>query len=226
MSLKPFWAYPDEIKLFSTWFKWVTDSEADLVEIVLKNLEECLKLAQKVIIHKKGAAWKKKLNALEAKAEEENGNELPVYIFTLRELALSFKNVPEKALFWEGSDDVQKISSQPFIHMVKMEQYGEADYAEAIRLSVRVGQTVIFDNVSLAEGIASIIQIMFTFNLLYPADCDDFFEYLQRVVCKFGPVSGARNKKGSLKKSFTDFQCTLGAIMLESKKGHMKELVM
>ena len=75
MSLKPFWAYPDEIKLFSTWFKWVTDSEADLVEIVLKNLKECLKLAQKVLIHKKGAGWKKKLNASEAKAEEEFGSQ-------------------------------------------------------------------------------------------------------------------------------------------------------
>ena len=225
LSLKAFWAMPDGPKLLNAWFQWITDTENDLVVKVEENLEDCLLMAQKVLIHKKGAQWEKKLNNIEASAEEDNGNQTMVYIFILRELAESFKNKPEKAIFCEGMDDVQKLSSQPFIHIVKVDQLGEDDYAEAIKMSVRIGTTVIFDNVTLAQGLASIIQLMFCFNLLYPTDCDDFFEYVQRVVCKFGPISGARNARGQLKKSFMDFQCILGGIMLESKKGKIKELI-
>ena len=167
---------PDGHKLLSAWFQWITDTGVELAEIVAANLEDCMRMAQKVLIHKKGPVWEKTLSEVEAKAEEENGNQTIVHIFTMMELAESFKNNPEKALFWEGRDDIQNISSQPFIHAVKVDQRGEEDYEEGIQLSVRIGNTIVFDDVSLAQGLASIIQLMFCFNLLYPSYCDDFFE--------------------------------------------------
>ena len=223
LLLKTFWTMPTGPKVLSAWFQWICDEEKDLSNVVNENLEDCLLMAQKVLILKKGASWEKKLNQVEADAEENNGNQILVNIFILRELAASFKNKPEKALFVEGEDDPKELSALPFIHVIKVNNLGENDHDEAVKLSVRIGNSVVFDDISLTQGLASVIQLMFSFNLIYPADCDDFFEYIQRVVCKFGPVSGARNARGQLKKTFTDFQCSLGALMLEANQGKVKE---
>ena len=223
LLLKPFWTMPTGPKVLSAWFQWICDQDKDLAIVVEENLEDCLLMAQKVLILKKGAGWEKKLNEVEAAAEENNGNQILVNIFILRELAASFKNKPEKALFVEGEDDPKELSSLPFIHVVKVNQKGEDHFDESVKLSVRIGNSVVFDEVSLTQGLASVIQLMFSFNLIFPADCDDFFEYIQRVVCKFGPVSGARNARGQLKKTFTDFQCALGSIILEANQGKVKE---
>ena len=222
-SLKTFWAMPDGLKLLSEHFNWVTDNDCDVVDIVLENLSDALNMAEKVLIYKKGSSWEKKLRNVELKAEEDNGNETMIYIFILRELALHFRNVPEKFIFIEGEDDVKSLSSQPFIHVLKVDRVGEEDYGEGLSISVRIGSTLVFDNVSFAQALASVIQLTFCFNLLYPSDCDDMFEFLQRVVCKFGPSDGARNKNGQLKKCFVDFMCTLGQVMMDSKKGSMKQ---
>ena len=226
LLLKAFWIMPGGPKVLSEYFKWITDSEQDLAKVAEENIEDCLLMVEKVLILKKGPVWKIKLNELEREAEEDNGNQVLVSTFVLRELAESFKNRPEKAIFVENLDDQQHLSSQPFLHVVKTEQLGEGDYQESVKLSVRIGNTVVFDGVSLTQGLASVIELMFVFNLMYPTDCDDFFEYVQRVILKFGPVSGARNPRGMLKKSFQDFQCCVGEILLESKKGHKKELIL
>ena len=143
--LKAFWVMPGGPKILSEYFQWITDTEDDLASIAEENIEDCLLMAQKVLVLKKGPLWKKKLNEKEREAEEENGNQILVSIFVLRELAASFKNRPEKAIFVENEDDLQHLSSQPFLHVVKTEQLGVEDYQESVKLSVRIGNNIVFD---------------------------------------------------------------------------------
>ena len=64
--------------------------------------------------------------------------------------------------------NLKNISSQPFIHAVKVDQTGEADYDKSIVFSVRGGSSLLFLIVSLTQGLASVIQLCFAFNLMYP----------------------------------------------------------
>ena len=226
LSMKSFWALPAGPKLLSSWFNWMVDGEQlDFAVTVEENLPSCLNMAQKVLSSKMGVAWDERLVGVMAIAEESHGNDTMVNIFVLRALGNLWKNKSQKALFIEGEDDLQDISSQPFVYVVKVNQFGESAFPEAVKLSVRIGNTVVFDDVSLPQALASVIHLMFCFNLLYPSDCDDLFEYIQRVLCSFGPISGARNVKGKLKRAFVEFQCSIGAIMLGEKRGKIREFV-
>ena len=102
---------------------------------------------------------------------------------------------------------------------MKVPQTGEKDPEEDLVISVRVGTTTVVDNVSLAEGLTSVIQLCFVFHLLYPSDSDDIFNYAQRIVVRFGPSDGAKNLKGAVKKRFLNFRCDL-----PEKSGTVKKL--
>ena len=71
----------------------------------------------------------------------------------------------------------------------------------------------IWKDISLPEAFAGVIQIFFSFNMLYPGDLDDILQFTERIVCNFGSDDCARNSKNMLKKSFRDFQ-----VRYESKK--------
>ena len=77
---------------------------------------------------------------------------------------------------------------------------------------------------SHCQGLAAVLQITFSFNLLYDPAVDDIYNYLQRILARFGPVEGARNKKNHPKKNFVEFQCTLGKLVLEAKKGNVVKI--
>ena len=146
-------------------------------------------------------------------------------VFIIRELARSWSNSAEKLIFIQGEDDLEKASNQPFIHVLKVSQTGEKDYEEDLVISVRAGTTTVFDHVSLTAGLASVIQLCFVFHLLYPSDSDDIFNYVQRIVARFGPSDGAKNLKGSVKKRFLNFQCDLADIVMLEKSGTVKKLL-
>ena len=63
------------------------------------------------------------------------------------------------------------------------------------------------------------------FNIVYPSSADEIFNFVQRLLAKFGPSDGARNLKGQLKKRFVDFQCELSNIIMLEKSDTVKKLL-
>ena len=122
-------------------------------------------------------------------------------------MAKSWGNDPEKLFFIEGEDDIQNISEQPYIYIVKVPHHGDAQYEESVVLSVKVGNSTIFESVNFCVSLAAVIQLCFVFNFTYSDQADDIFNYIQRCLAKFRPISVAMDKKGQLRKKFLDFQC-------------------
>ena len=226
IKLSSFWKMPHGPKLLSEWFEWLVDGskDGDLVKSIEDHIDPILRMVEKFLENKKGDDWAKKVEEVENNCTVNYGNTLLFQIFLIRELAKSWGNKGEKLIFIEGKDDIKNMSNQPFVHAVKLNRPGENDYEDAVVFSVRVGSSLVFDDVSLTQGLASVIHLSFVFNLLYPTDCDDLFNFTQRILCNFGPADGARNPKGQLKRNFVDFQVALGSYMLTEKKAEIKQL--
>ena len=107
---------------------------------------------------------------------------------------------------------------------MKVNRFGEGDFEEGIVISVKVGAITIFEDVSLSEGLAAVIQLCFVFHLCHPVDCDETFNFVQRLMAKFGPSEGAKNLKGQLRKKFVDFQCALADVVLLEKNGTLQKM--
>ena len=226
-KLKAFWRMPDGPQLLNSWFEWLVDGSRDgsLVFSIQDHIDTVVKYTARILGKNRGEEWDVKLDEVRTNCQTMNGNDTMLKVFIIRQLAISWKNSPEKLFFVEGEDEVCNSSKQPFIHILKVAQNGEEDYDEKVVISVRVGTTTVFDKVSLTEGLAAIIQLCFVFNLLYPSDCDDVFNYVQRVLARFGPSEGARNMKGVVKKKFQSFQCDLADIIMLEKAGTVKKLL-
>ena len=226
IKLSSFWKMPHGPKLLSVWFEWLVDGtkDGDLVKSIEDHIDPILKMVDTFLEKKKGLEWAKKVEEVENDCSVNYGNTLLLQIFYIRELAKLWGNKGEKLIFIEGQDDIKNMSNQPFVHAVKLNRPGEGDYDDAILFSVRVGSSLVFDDVSLIQGLASVIHLSFVFNLVYPTDCDDLFNFTQRILANFGPVDGARNPKGQLKRNFVDFQVYLGNYMLKEKKAEIRQL--
>ena len=114
--------------------------------------------------------------------------------------------------------------NQPFIHVLKVNQTGEGDYDERVCISVRIGTTLIFNDVSWTGALASGIELAFVFNLMFPKDADDIFQFVQRILANYGPADGARNSMGKVKRPFVDFQCAVGQMVVDSDKGEVRKM--
>ena len=225
LKVKQFWKMPYGPNLLSKYFEWLVDgsTEGDLSVSIQDHLDCVLRMTVKILGDKKGESWLRKLEEVENNCEAKNGNDILKQVFIIRELAKSWKNDPEKIIFIQGEDDNQKASDQPYINIVKVDKFGEGDHEETVVISVKVGRTTIFEDVSLCVGLA-VIQLSFVFHLLYPISADDIFNYVQRILGKFGPSEGAKNMKGQVKKRFIDFQCAIADIVLLEKKGTVQKL--
>ena len=62
------------------------------------------------------------------------------------------------------------------------------------------------ERISHSEAVAGLIQVFFSFNLLYPQEVYDILQFLERILCSFGTTDGARNKRNCVKKGFRDFE--------------------
>ena len=219
-SFKNFWGVPHGPMLLSACFEWATGGSRDgsLRETMVQNSDSVFNMVLTVLSEMKGEAWFKKFEEEENSNEAKFGNETMTRINILRDLAKTWKNQAELILFVEGVDDISKISNQPFLHVATNRQIGEGDFDEKINISLRVGTTIVFDDVSLVGGLASLIELIFVFNLMYPPKSDDTFQFIQRILGNFGPSDGARNEQGKIKKCFIDFQCTIGRLMMDRKK--------
>ena len=109
----------------------------------------------------------------------------------------------------EDSKESGPNETQPNIFVTKKNVVGEAEFEEAVLLNLRVKEKVIFKNVSFPEAFAGLIQLIFSLNLEYPEEADDFCQFLQRILCNFGKTEGARNKKNIVKKNYRDFEVCL-----------------
>ena len=219
-SLEKFWQMPMGPELLSAWFEWVTNGSRDgcLRETIKENAENVFGMVHAVLSEMKGTAWDKKFEEESNNSHLKFGNDTMKRIFLLRDLASTWKNQPEKFIFIEGVDDLGKLSKQPFLHVMKVTQTGEVDYDEKVRISLRVGTAVVFDDMSLLGALASLIEIIFVFNLMYPSAADDIFQFCQRILGNFGPADGARNDQGKVRKNFVEFQCSIGRIMMDKRQ--------
>ena len=226
-KLKPFWSMPQGPALLSCQFEWLVNGsrDNDLAHSIEDHIDMVLQMTARIMGDKMGTFWLQKLEEARNNSQAKNGNDIMEQVFIIRELAKSWKNEAEKLIFIEGVDEFQQASSQPFIHILKVDQKGESDYEEALVISVRVGSTTVFDDVSLSQGLAAVIQLCFVFNIVYPSSADEIFNFVQRLLAKFGPSDGARNLKGQLKKRFVDFQCELSNIIMLEKSDTVKKLL-
>lgn len=225
-KMKDFWKLPNGMILLNSWFEWLVggSDSGNIGNVIEDNMDSNMEILEKILIGWLPVAFESKVENVRKCSLEDYGNLNFYYLYLLRELAKYWKNQPQKMVFIEGEDSLNEISTQPYIHILKVHQHGEGNFPWKLVMSVRVGSTVFFENVTLVQGLATILQISFAFNLLYEVTADDMFNYLQRILAKFGPVDGARNAKNRVRKNFIDFQCALGKIFLESNKGK-KEIV-
>ena len=197
---------------------WGSDS-GNLKITIEENIDRNMVFVEKFLLEKNSEDYMAQLKISKASLMEKYGNVSMYYLYLLRELCKLWKNDPVKIFFLEGEDNLQQISTQPYLHVVTVNQLGEADHSWKLVISVRVGGTLIFEDVTLGEGLAAILQVTFAFNLLYDKNVDDIYNFLQRILAKFGPADGARNERNKLKKNFNDFLCSLGKMVLECEKG-------
>lgn len=225
VKVKQFWKMPYGPSLLSEYFEWLVDSSTDgkLSTSIEDNLDPVIEMTVKILGEKKGTSWMNKLDEVKRDCEAKQGNDIMKKVFVIRELAKYWRNAPEKLVFIEGEDDLQKVSNQPHLSILKVNHHGENN-EEGIVISVKVGHTTVFENVDLCVGLAAVIQLCFTFHLMYPSDADDIFNYVQRVLAKFGPSEGAKNSKGQVKKKFVDFQCAIANVVLNERKGVVKKM--
>ena len=226
-KLRDFWKLPNGPLVLNIWFEWMVDctDDGNIASTIAVKLDSNMEIVKQILADQRGDDWIKKAEDEERSCLAKYGNNTMFHMFLLRELAKSWRNHAEKVIFIEGEDDLAQASSQPFLHIVKVNHHGLSNNEEDFVISVRVGNTVVFEGVSLCQGLAAIIQITFCFNLLYPPKADDIFNYIQRILARFGPVNGARNNKDHVKKNFVDFQCTLGKIVLQQNKGDILKMI-
>ena len=219
-SLQKFWEMPHGPKLLSEQFEWVTNGSRDgcLLETIKNNADTVFGMVRAYLSELRGVAFEKKFDEVSHASKTKLGNDSLLRIFLLRELACTWKNVASSFIFIEEEDDLGKLSKQPFIHVMKVAQTGEGDFDVKLRISVRVGNTVVFDDMSLLGAVASLLEIIFVFNLHYPGGADDIFQFCQRILANFGPTDGARNDLGKVKKNFIEFQCCIGRLMMEKNQ--------
>ena len=89
--------------------------------------------------------------------------------------------------------------------MNKKDALGQAEHEQVVMLILRIGEKVVYKDISLSEADAGLVELYFVFNLQYPAKCDDTYQFLQRIFCSFGPAEGARKQKGEVKKWYKHF---------------------
>ena len=215
-DLSSFWEGGPEI--MSDWFEWLVGGSKDgsLAATASLQMIKVLNITEKYIIDKRGEEFEKELNRLNEEVRGVNGDSTMYQVFLIRDLAKLFKNKPEKFIFIDGKDDKKSGPDEkyPNIYITKQNTFGEGDFEEKIVMNLRIGDKIIWKDISLPEALAGVIQIFFSFNMLYPVDLDDILQFTERILCNFGTDDGARNQKNNVKKSFRDFQVTYESLKI------------
>ena len=215
-DLKSFWEAGPEI--LSLWFEWLVDGSKDghLATTVDLQMTKVLNIIEAYIIDKRGEEAEKELARINEEAREANGDSTMYQLHLIRDLAKLFKNKAEKFIFIDAKDDKKSGPDEtlPNIYITKRNTHGENDYPEKIVMNLRIGDKIIWKDISLPQALAGVIQIYFSFNMLYPSDLDDILQFNERILCNFGTDDGARNPKNIVKKCFRDFKVTYESLKI------------
>ena len=173
-----------------------------------EQLTKVINIVEEFIINKKGEEFENEMKRVKDRAEEKHGNDIMYKVFLVRDLAKLFKNKPQRILFIDTEDE--KIFgpeiTQPNIFITRKNVLGEGEHEEIVMMNVRIGDKIVFKDVSLPEAFAGLIQLIFCLNLQFPDDADDICQFVQRIICNFGTKDGARNKKNDVKKNYRAFE--------------------
>lgn len=216
-------------RLLSFWFVWVTagDEGFNLADNVEENLNKIMNLTSEFLITKKGESFEKEIESAKSKSLEDAGNSTMFHVFLLRELAKLWKNKPEQVIFLSGADQVKDMSDNlPCIHVRQRNVMGASDFAEEVVVGVRIGDVSLYSDIGFTEAIAAVVQLYFVMNIHYPPECDDVYQFLQRIACKYGCGfdDGARNRRNQTRKCFRDFESFLAKQYVESRKGDIVKI--
>lgn len=207
-DLHSFWEAGPEV--LSEWFEEMTagSKHGSLSVSVTQQLTKVMNIVERFILFKRSDEFEQEMNGVKAEAEERTGNQVFYNIFLLRNLASLFKNKPEKIIFVDGTDAKKDGPDEktPNIFITKQNTFGESEFDEKVVINLRIGDKLIGKDLSLPEAVAGLIQVFFSFNLLYPQEVDDILQFLERILCSFGTTDGARNKRNCVKKGFRDFE--------------------
>ena len=228
LKLKPFWSPKQKgLAILDIWFEWLVDGSGSkencVIAVIEKRMDNVMKIVEQVLIAEKADGFQNILSEEEKKSLDYFGNRNMYYVDLLRRLCVHWKNSPEKFIYIEGQD-IGEVSAQPFIYVVIANQHGAHDYDRSLVISVRVGHTVFFEDVTLCQALAAMLEITFAFNLLYDIAVDDICNFLQRILANLD-YDGARNKKGATRKKFNDFKISLGEIVLKKSTGSLKKIL-
>ena len=221
-DLVPFWAAGP--RLLSIWFNWITGQEEDcnLAETAESNMPKITNLVADFLVSKKGDTFERQIEESRNNSREKTGNSILFHFYLFRELGKFWKNKSEKFIFLAGTDQAKDISEQhPFIHVSVRNVMGTDTYEEEVVVGVRIGDTIVYDQISYTEAIAAVVQLYFVMNLLYPPECDDLCQFMQRIAVNFGAHDGARNKRNQTRKVFKDFESFVAKFYFESKKADL-----
>ena len=218
-------------KLLSRWFEHMVNGSkhGNLAVTVEDHYGFIINTIEKYLMfkNKNDKEYKEFLETEKKNSQERFGNELWYNIILLKHLGREFKNKIESIVFVDHLDDKSNGPQEhhPNIFITKRNTLGQEDFSEQIFMSVRIGDKVLFQCVSVCQAIASLIHLYFSFNLNYPNEADDICQIFQRIFCIFGERDNARNKKGTMKKAYRDFESFCGAQMLQSDMGELKVLM-
>ena len=203
-----FWEAGPEI--LSHWFEWLTGGSklGSLAANAAEQLNKVMKIVEEFLIDKKGEACEKDMVELSRKSKADTGNDILYKIFLTRSLAQLFKNNPKKVIFLDGVDDEKSGPEEkdPNLFITTQSTLGIEDFEKKVSINLRIGSKILFKDISLPEAFAGMIQIYFSFNLLYPPEADDILQFIERIICGFGSRDGARNQKSLVKKGYRDFE--------------------
>ena len=125
-----------------------------------------MNVTEQYLLEKKGSEYETEMEKVKELAETNHGNDAWYKIYLIRELAKVFRNKPEKILFIDASDDPKTGPNehQANIFITKQNMIGESDYDEKISLSLRLGNKVVYQDISLNQALAGCIQMYFIFH--------------------------------------------------------------
>ena len=134
------------------------------------QLTKVLNIIEAYIIDRRGDEAEKDLARIKEEARENNGDSIMYQLHLLRALAKLFRNKAEKFIFIDAKDDKKSGPDEtiPNIYITKRNTHGEDDYPEKILMNLRIGDKIIWADISLPQALAGVTQLYFSFNLMYP----------------------------------------------------------
>ena len=155
--------------IMSRWFEWLVSGSklGCLANAAAEQMTKICNIVEEFIISKRGEDFEREMKRVENESKEMNGNITMYQVFLLKDLAKLFKNKPEKVIVVDGRDAKQigPEEQDPNIFITKQNTFGETEFEEKIIIHLRIGDKVVWRDISLPEALGGIIQVYFSSTL-------------------------------------------------------------